>query len=437
MGASRIRPLTIKEIEKLTASKPNTIKHRFLGGVPGFVLVHTPAGHTSYGLIYRVGSQRRKLTLGTTKMLTLGEARSLAGKHRAAIESGADPQGEKVAERERIETERREAEDNEKLDVETLWEKYMHLVASQLRSRAEKDRVFRRYIMPVIGGLSVTEVEKRHALDIIDRLVAEDKRRMADKVRQEGAAFFEWLIEREHVERNVFARIRKACVKKTVRTRVLSDEEVRAIWWAAEPEGNWADWIRLLILTGCRNMEVRGARWSEFDLVQRVWTIPAERYKTGREHMIYLTDPMIDILRQCPRLRDCDLIFPAQGNLMQPMSGDQKVKDRIAKRVAAEFRKGGVKEPENWCVHDFRRTIATGLQRLGFRPDIADQVIGHVGTTRAGAAAHYLHHRYEEERKEALQVWTEYVIRIVTGNDQRRSKGPHSQRAGTKGPPRR
>src|ERR1017187_6313450 len=96
MGASRLKPLTVKEVEKLTATKPNTIKHRYLGGVPGFVMVHTPAGHTSYGLIYRANGERKKLTLGNTRMLTLGEATALAGKYRTSIEEGGDPHGDKV-----------------------------------------------------------------------------------------------------------------------------------------------------------------------------------------------------------------------------------------------------------------------------------------------------------------------------------------------------
>ncbi|HMP55468.1 MAG TPA: integrase arm-type DNA-binding domain-containing protein [Novosphingobium sp.] len=210
MGASRLRALTVKEIEKLTASKPSTIKHRYLGGVPGFVLIHTPAGHTSYGLVYRSAGRRKKLTLGTTKLLTLAEARSLAGKYRAAIEEGADPHGDKIAERRQAEMQRQEAEVRQQLGTEAMWEKYMQLVASQLRSRGEKDRIFRRYILPTVRGLCVTEIGKTHALAVIDKLVAADKRRMADKVRQEGAAFFQWLIEREHVDRNVFAGIRKA-----------------------------------------------------------------------------------------------------------------------------------------------------------------------------------------------------------------------------------
>jgi hypothetical protein len=97
MGASRLKPLTVKEIEKLTASTPSSIKHRSLGGVPGFVLVHTPAGHMSYGLIYRNSKgERKKLTLGSAAFLTLAEARKLAGQYRSSIEAGSDPHGQRL-----------------------------------------------------------------------------------------------------------------------------------------------------------------------------------------------------------------------------------------------------------------------------------------------------------------------------------------------------
>ncbi|KHK93555.1 tyrosine-type recombinase/integrase [Novosphingobium malaysiense] len=414
MGASRLKPLTVKEIEKLTATKPDTIKHLSLGGVPGFVLVHTPAGYTSYALIYRVGGKRKKLTLGNTRMLTLAQARKLAGQFRTSVETGGDPHGEKLEKRRQEEEQRRQEEEKARLGVERMWETYMHLVGSQLRSRGEKDRIFRKYLLPYVQGLCVTEITKNHALAAIDALVARDRRPMADKARQEGAAFFEWLIERDHVDRNVFARIRKTKNSKSIRTRVLTDEEIRAVWIGSEPEGHWACWIKLLILTGCRNMEVRGARWSEIDFERRLWTIPGERYKNGRPHTVYLTDPMIKLWHEVPRFRSSDLVFPALGNMCQPMSGDQKVKDRIDKRMREIIKNAGGKEPENWCAHDFRRTIATGLQRLGFRPDIADQVIGHVGSTRRGAGVHYLHYGYDEERKEALQAWTDHVMNVCS-----------------------
>jgi len=237
MTISRLRPLTVKEIEKLAATPPNCIKHRYLGGVPGFVLVHTPAGYTGSGLTYRAGGKRKKLTLGSTKRMTLADARTLAGKQRSRIEAGEDPHDEKLQVRKQERELLRQQAEAQHLDVERMWEKYMQLVASQLRSRDEKDRVFRRYILPTVKGKCVTEISKAHALKIIDGLVAQNKRRMADKVRQEGAAFFQWLVEREHVDRNVFSGIRKANPRKTIRTRVLSDAELRQIWLASEAEG--------------------------------------------------------------------------------------------------------------------------------------------------------------------------------------------------------
>jgi integrase len=406
MGSSRLKPLTVKEIEKITASPPTTIRHIGLGGVPGFVLVHTPAGHTSYALRYRKGERLIKLTLGTTRGLTLADARRLAAEARTEVEKGKDPHGQKLAARQAV-------IERIRLDPEQLWEKYMQLAASQLRSRQEKNRLFRKYILPVIGKRCITEVKRSHALEVVDGLIASGLLRQADKVRQEGAAFFNWLLEREHVDRNVFAGIRKASIGNTIRTRVLSDNELREIWLHSESEGRWSQWIKLLILTGCRNAEVRNASWAEFDLEGRVWTIPGARAKNKVPQHIHLTEPMLEILNDVARFPDTDFLFPASGNSRHAMSGDQKVKDRIDVRMRAVFVAAGGREPENWRIHDFRRTVATGLQRLGFRPDIADQVIGHVSSTRSGAAAHYLHYRYEEEKRQALETWSSHVMSVL------------------------
>ena len=403
MGSSRKKPLTVKEVEKLTAEPPRTIRHHALGGVPGFVLVHTPNGYTGYALFYRYRGKLKKLTLGSTQALKLGEARTLAGHRRREVEAGRDPHGEKVAAR----------RPPLNLECDHMWEKYLTLAASQLRSRPEKERVYKRYLKPVLGRMQVSEVKRAHALEVLDPLVAAGKLRMADKVRQEGAAWFQWLLEREQVERNPFAGLRKAEMKKVIRTRVLTDDELKQIWIAAEPEGRWGLWFKLMILTGTRNMEARAARWSEFELNNRIWTIPVERSKNKVEQRIYLSDSSLAILEQVPRFPDIDLLFPASGNMTNPMSGDQKVKDRIDERMRLAIKKAGGSDPTNWQIHDFRRTIATGLQRLGFRPDVADQVIGHVGSTRTGAAAHYLHHQYEREKREALTAWSTHVEAIL------------------------
>lgn len=128
---------------------------------------------------------------------------------------------------------------------------------------------------------------------------------------------------------------------------------------------------------------------------------------------------MLEVLEAVPRFKDVDLLFPAVGNASNPMSGDQKVKDRIDKLARKSMVDAGAPELDNLCVHDFRRTIATGLQRLGFRPDIADQVIGHVGSTRRGARVYYLQHGYDEERRQALEVWSQHIIGVILRDEEK------------------
>jgi Arm DNA-binding domain len=147
MGISRIKPLTMREVDSIVAKRPRTIKHRILGGVPGFVLVHTPAGFAGYALIYRANGKRRKLTLGSTRALSLADARKLAARHRISIESGGDPHGE------RLEARNLAMQAQEQLDADVMWSKYMKLAASHLRSKGEKDRIFRQH--------GVTEPETR------------------------------------------------------------------------------------------------------------------------------------------------------------------------------------------------------------------------------------------------------------------------------------
>jgi hypothetical protein len=193
MGSSRLKPLTVKEVEKLTAKNPTSIKHRSLGGVPGCARAHARRPYELRPDLPQQQGRTKKLTLGSAKFLTLADARKLAGQYRSSIEAGGDPHGEKVEERRQIKVQRDQELAQKQLEVELLWKKYMQLAAAHLRGKGEKDRVFRRYILPSVQGMAVTQITRAHALAIIDALVADEKRRMADKVRQEGAAFFQWL----------------------------------------------------------------------------------------------------------------------------------------------------------------------------------------------------------------------------------------------------
>jgi integrase len=197
------------------------------------------------------------------------------------------------------------------------------------------------------------------------------------------------------------------------RERVLSDEELAALWRAAEGEANrsvFGPMVQLLVLTGCRRDEVRDATWAEFDLSKREWLIPGQRTKNGRDHLVPLSDSAVTILEALPRIAGrAKLLFTTTGETS--ISGLSKIKARVAKAMADELGQ----EPAPWTLHDLRRTLATGLQKLRFPVEVSEAVLNHRGGTVSGVAAIYARHDYAAEKREALDAWARHVAGIVEG----------------------
>ncbi|MGY4174957.1 integrase [Bradyrhizobium sp. USDA 4518] len=115
--------------------------------------------------------------------------------------------------------------------------------------------------------------------------------------------------------------------KKNIRRRVLSDDELRTGWQAAEKEPYpYGPLIRMLILTGQRQSEVGQASWSEFDLLKREWLIPKERMKMGEAHLVPLTQTVVDLLASLPRFTAGDFLFSTNFGI-KPCNGYGKAKE--------------------------------------------------------------------------------------------------------------
>ena len=160
--------------------------------------------------------------------------------------------------------------------------------------------------------------------------------------------------------------------------------------------------VRLLLLTAQRRTEVAAAQWSEFDLRDRLWSIPRERMKAAAVHDVALTEDVIELLRHLPRVPSSDYLFPA-------IRGDgynvayKKAKSRLA-------RASGVTD---WVLHDFRRTAATRMQGLGFRLEVIEDVLGHVSGSRRGVVGIYQRHRFKDEKRDALEAWAQYLRHVI------------------------
>jgi integrase len=151
------------------------------------------------------------------------------------------------------------------------------------------------------------------------------------------------------------------------------------------------------------------------------WTIPGGRTKNGAVHTVPLSEPARDLLRALlPTDRASDRLalpgavgIPFAGWSKAKVALDKAVMDARAKSAAATGSRPAQLAP--WSVHDLRRTVATGLQRLGVRLEVTEAVLNHISGSRGGIAGIYQRHDWATEKRAALDAWSTHVLRCVTG----------------------
>ena len=225
----------------------------------------------------------------------------------------------------------------------------------------------------------------------------------ANRARASLCAFFGWVI-REGIrlpEGNVASYTEKR--KETSRERVLTEVEVKRIWHAAGNDDFGAA-LRLLILTGQREMEIGALRWDEVH-EDRI-LLPAHRVKNKRAHTVPLSDAAIAILNQ---LRDSGRAH-VFGDTEAGYQGWPRAK-RILDNHIAET--GG--PLPHWTIHDIRRSVATHMVELGVQPHIVEAVLNHVSGHRGGVAGIYNRATYDKEKRAALNLWAEHLLAVIEG----------------------
>jgi integrase len=191
---------------------------------------------------------------------------------------------------------------------------------------------------------------------------------------------------------------------------VLSDKEVGALGHVLEAEGPpFGPAIKLLLLTGQRRNEVFEADRSEFDLDRKLWTIPGERAKNGSAHLVPLAPSVAVIVKSLIDHDRGDKLIPARGNWDAGPSGFSKAMARIRTNLESDLGQ----PVTHWTLHDLRRTMATGLQRLGIRLEVTESVLNHLSGARAGIVGVYQRHNYLDEKRLALITWGKEVQRLA------------------------
>lgn len=376
-GVARVRPL----------ADPRRRRMDWDAVVPGLALRTTTTGSKSWVLVTRYEGRVVFATLGKPPGITLPAARDLAREGLARVSRGDDPR-QRAASEPPVRAAYFEGVAAEFIE---RWAK------ARNRTWRETERQLAKYVTPKWKGRRLAEIGRADVVALIDE-IANTAPIQANRVLAVVKKLFSWALDRGLIDVHPVARLAPPSPEQQ-RTRVLTDAEVKALWKACTTMGYpWGTALQLLLLTATRRGEVEAMTWDELDLDAHVWTVPAGRVKTKLPLLVPLSPPAVALLERAPRFDGCPYVFTTRRNKhAQDWSG----------AVATATEKSGV---NGWRVHDLRRTVRTGLSRLGVASDIGERVLGH---TVRGVRAVYDRFDYLPEKRDALMRWASYVTALV------------------------
>jgi integrase len=385
--------LTIKSVSELKLPPGRKDAVFWDDDIAGFGIRLREGGSRTWIYRYRRGSRQRSLTLGSARSVPLAVARANAGKLEAEVRLGGDPALQK-------ETANFAAD----VTLGVLAHQYLEARKSSWRPKscAHVTRHLLKYAKP-LHQLPITAVSQRNVANLLANVTKQSGEPTGNHVRSSLSALFSWVIKEgiRLPEGNVVAYTNKHEQKS--RDRVLTDTELRAIWRACRDD-DFGAIIKLLILTGQRENEIGGLRWDEVH--NEYISLPAQRTKNGRAHIIPLADPAKAILAKF-QANDRIHVF---GRVDTGFTGWGYAKRQFDDHIAK------AKKPlAHWVIHDLRRTAVTRMAELGVQPHIIEAVINHVSGHKGGIAGVYNRATYDREKRAALTLWAAHVLAVVEG----------------------
>jgi integrase len=352
----------------------------------------TAGGGKSYLAQYRHVGGKRRLPLGSCSAISLAAARNAARAIMGDVAKGLDPASDRK---------RKAAHDA--LTLEALvgqWET-LNLAGKRERYAREAVRAL-RYAFAGQLKTPAAELSRSAVVRVIDRLTNDGKAAMASRTAAYGRACYQWAVKRGSLSINPFHTLPLAAVIK--RDRVLTDDELLAIWRGTERPGSFHAIVRMLILTGQRREEVAGMTWGDVAADLSTWIIPAAKAKNGVAQLVPLSSQAQGVLRAtaAPHGVGSRFVFPG---LSGPFNGFSKAKAALDK----------ASDVKDWRLHDIRRSVATNLQRLGIRLEVTEAILNHISGSRAGIVGVYQRHHWAHEKRAALAAWGAHVASLVEG----------------------
>jgi len=385
---------------------------------PGLLLRVTPRGVKSFSVIYKVpgeggtnfngrlivGSQHR-ITLGSTPPLELKAAREQARKFIQIAMEGRDPRDDR--------RQRNLIRHNNKFTA--AQKRFIELeIKPKVKAWRTVDSVLRLHVEPQWGERPIQDIRRSDVHELLDQLVERGKVPIAREVRKHLSRFFNWAVDREIIKDSPIHGLKRGDLEKNEEAgRALTDAELRYVWFSASGLGYpFGPLYQLLLLTGQRRNEWAAASRSEINTEKRWLEVGKARYKSGRDHMVPLSDEAWSIFDSLPVWTGNDYFIFSTRDGAVPVSGFSKGKRRLDAAALSVMRADDpLASLVQYRVHDFRVTCETRLANLGFNQEIRDAVLGHA---KAGLQKIYNKYGYFEEKKFALAAHAKHITSIVS-----------------------
>lgn len=368
--------------------------------------------------------QKKRVTIGRhgspwTPETARAEAKRLA----LMVGQGSDP----------IEHERQRKQESVNLAFDSYTTKF---VTDHLKNRWKDwragERALLREAVPILGKRALPSIKRKDITAVLDKMSTRPaSARIAHATLR---SLFKWAENRGDIERSPIEGMEPP-VGPASRERTLSDHELEVIWKSLDDLGfPFGPLIKLLIVTGQRREEVSGVGWEELNRLEAIWVLPAIRTKNGLPHLVPLSSLAVAILDDLAGITETDVesgksLWPSKGLALSttgatPPSGYSKAKSRLDSLIERRLLNRSRHEPDSiiaipaWRVHDIRRTVATGLQRIGVRFEVTEAILNHVSGSRSGVAGIYQRHDWKDEKREALKAWAEHIY-LLTGQQKK------------------
>jgi integrase len=399
------RNLTDRALKALKPAKSGKRYDIMDAVVPGLGVRVSDTGQRSFVLVTRFPGAKNptRRAIGNYGAVSLEAARTKARQWLQSIQAGVDP-GEQEARQRAAELRARQN------SFAAVCEDFIRDKLSTERCGKQVEVTLRNEFISRWAALPVSKIAKDDVREVIKAAKERGSRYQARNLLTLARRLFQWAIDQDcyGLENSPCNGLKPKALagEKKARQRILDDIELKAFWRAAGAmKYPYGPFHRMLALTGQRLSEVAEARWREFDLKKKLWTIPAERMKSDAAHVVPLSDDVIKLLETLPRFASGDYLFSSRFGI-RPISGFSAAKRQLDAAMTAEL---GDAFGE-FRAHDIRRSMRTHLSALPVPDLVRELCIAH---TKPGLHRVYDQWAYLDEKRRAFDLWAARLRSII------------------------